>query len=134
MALLLLSWVCECLGFIFVHPFILVNITNMVTSANTNILFLTCFWLHREIRLPLKYAVYDSGAVPVGRVVSICSCDLHHRSTWSIQIQLSSAQYQKEEQECLFSLKTWMIFDFKNDHFKKLYSWTIDIQVYNVGI
>lgn len=125
MALLLFS-VRQCLRFIFVLPSILAKITNMVTSANPHTSFLTCFWLHREIRLPLKYAVNDSGAVPVWRVVSICSRDLHHRSTWSIQTQLSSAQYQKEEQKCWFSLKTWVIWGFKNDHFKKLNSWMID--------
>lgn len=110
----------QCLVFIFVLHLILAKITNMVTSANSNPLLLTCFWFHREIRLPLKDAVNDSGAVSIGRVIGICSCDLHHRSTWSIQIQLSSAQYQKEEQKCLFSLKTWVTFDFKNDHFKEL--------------
>lgn len=95
--------------------FLLIKVTKMIKWTNSNSWFLTCFRLHREIGLPLKYAVNDSGAVPVWRIIGICSCDLHHRSTWSIQIQLSSAQYQKEEQKHWFSLKTWMISGFNND-------------------
>lgn len=100
--------------------FLLIKVIKMIKWTNSSSWFLTCFRLHREIGLPLKYAVNDSGAVPVWRVIGICSCDLHHRSTWSIQIQLSSAQYQKEEQKHWFSLKTWMISGFNNDLLKKL--------------
>lgn len=100
-------------------PFFYLWGSERLLKEQTSARFLTCFGLHREVGLSLENAVDDSGAVPIGRVVRICSCDLHHRSTWSIQIQLSSAQHQEEEQKHWFSWKTWMIFGFNHDLLKK---------------
>lgn len=48
---------------------------------------LTCLRLHREIWLALQYAVHQPGTVAVGGVISICSCHLHHWSTYRTDTQ-----------------------------------------------
>lgn len=41
----------------------------------------TCLWLHREVRLPLEYAVDKLSAVPVRGVVCVRGVDFYHKST-----------------------------------------------------
>lgn len=59
---------------------------------------LTCLRLHGEIRLSLQYAVHQPGTVAIGRVISICSCHLHHwctyrTDTWTWQTSQEMALY-----------------------------------------